>query len=354
MNATSWKPPTSGVPAEDLALWNAAMSHMGAPLALGATGSVLRLSPISAPDLHGACAAVTLQTGGTAFFHLDAYPFEAMLDVGFDIADLHALAGPLHDAIYEGALQTLLDAVPQDLSRDLNFAHIVPIDAMETRVKANELVWFAAVLEGLCPDPAFFSVGVSAGDLCAFLKPQVINPRSAFPGLKAQIETRVLRFLGGAHLASAQVRGLEIGDLIVLDPAEPQELALMNGRDLYLFEQAEAGWQCTAVRPLFSHVRNFPMDEPIAESAQAEATETPQIADIAQTLLTFDLGEISVSLAELEQYQVGAIVPLPDAALSDGAVEVSVRVAGNRIAAGDLVQIDDRIAVRLNRILIGT
>ena len=100
------------------------------------------------------------------------------------------------------------------------------------------------------------------------------------------------------------------------------------------------------------------MDEtfPTPDASDEQITEAPvrKLAEIAQTQLTFDLGEISLSLAELEQFQTGSIVPLPETVQDPSQVEVAVRIAGVKIATGDLVQIDDRVAVRLNSVLIGS
>ncbi len=62
-----------------------------------------------------------------------------------------------------------------------------------------------------------------------------------------------------------------------------------------------------------------------------------------------DVGSVEVPLADLESWRAGSILPLPIPALDQG-VAVTLRVAGRMIATGDLVKIDDRIAVRLTRL----
>ena len=219
---------------------------------------------------------------------------------------------------------------------------------------ARDLVWFAARLDGLCAEPAFFSVGLTAVDLCAFLKSLVISPRIAVPGLKSEVKKPLLRFVGQACLPTADVQELETGDLIILEDLEPAELTLQDGDALYTFETAEMGWTCTGTRTLCLPDGSLTMDENFEPNADPSAEGTPgvKMTEIAQTLLTFDLGEVSLSLSELEQFQVGAIVAMPEDVQKAPAVEVTLRVSGTKIAKGDLIQIDNRIAVRLNSICV--
>lgn len=116
----------------------------------------------------------------------------------------------------------------------------------------------------------------------------------------------------------------------------------------------------------------FPGDVPAAAGAPPEAdghAESPpgeagpaellpgdiqpeefRIADLGITV-DFDIGERDFTLAEIETWQPGAVVALEPPALA-GRVEVTLGVNGRAIAVGDLVAIDDRLAVRLSRLLL--
>jgi flagellar motor switch/type III secretory pathway protein FliN len=67
-------------------------------------------------------------------------------------------------------------------------------------------------------------------------------------------------------------------------------------------------------------------------------------------IIDFDLGRMTVPLAQVQSWQPGMVVPLELPSAEDG-VEITVRANGQIIGTGDLVRIDDRIAVRLNRLV---
>ena len=75
-----------------------------------------------------------------------------------------------------------------------------------------------------------------------------------------------------------------------------------------------------------------------------------RLADLGLTV-DFDIGDKDISLAEIESWQPGAVVAL-DPPQFAGRVEVTLRVNGRAIATGDLIAIDDRLAVRLSRLLL--
>jgi type III secretion protein Q len=66
-------------------------------------------------------------------------------------------------------------------------------------------------------------------------------------------------------------------------------------------------------------------------------------------MIDFDLGRTAVSLADLESWQAGSVVALSPPARTEGA-EVTLRANGRVIGTGDLVRIDDRLAVRISQL----
>ncbi|MEM8797298.1 MAG: FliM/FliN family flagellar motor switch protein, partial [Pseudomonadota bacterium] len=69
-----------------------------------------------------------------------------------------------------------------------------------------------------------------------------------------------------------------------------------------------------------------------------------------QVALTFDLGQVEVPIATLESWQPGTIVDLGETPNAAETV-VTIRANGTAIAEGDIVQLDDRIGVRVTRLL---
>ncbi len=359
MTAHRWVPPSSGVAHTDLPLWNAAMTHMEVPLALGTSGASLRLSPIAAPVLTGPLHVFHTPQGGPLYVHIDAFPFADLLGVDIDLAAVNDMPASVADAIHAGAAEILRNGFPQTLTAGVDSGGMLAVDGVQDLPDGQALRWFAAALDGLAPSAIFFSVGVSAQDACTFLADKAIQPRTVLSSLKSSLNTSITRQLGHATLDLSQMRQIAPGDFIVLERAETAGVTLCSEGHSFSFEQTDEGWRCDSVHPIQPHRKSPPMaDHPAdpMDSPQDEATVTsspPDIAAVVATTLTFDCGETRVSLAELESFQVGAIVTLPEELTKDG-LTVTIRSGDTAIAMGDLVQVDDRVAVRINRLLTKT
>jgi flagellar motor switch/type III secretory pathway protein FliN len=72
-----------------------------------------------------------------------------------------------------------------------------------------------------------------------------------------------------------------------------------------------------------------------------------------EVMIDFDLGRTAVSLSDLESWKAGSVVTLDPPSRADG-VEVTLRANGQVIGTGDLVKIDDRLGVRISRLLFAT
>jgi flagellar motor switch/type III secretory pathway protein FliN len=77
-------------------------------------------------------------------------------------------------------------------------------------------------------------------------------------------------------------------------------------------------------------------------------SEPPMTLGDLRIAVDFDLGRSMVPLATVASWQAGHIIDLALPTLSDG-VEVTIRANGDVVGQGDLVRIDDRIAVRITR-----
>ena len=68
-------------------------------------------------------------------------------------------------------------------------------------------------------------------------------------------------------------------------------------------------------------------------------------------VIDFDLGRMSIPLVQIETWQPGTVVTLEPPAL-DAGVEVTIRANGQiQFDAGSFVRIDDRISVRITRLM---
>ena len=62
----------------------------------------------------------------------------------------------------------------------------------------------------------------------------------------------------------------------------------------------------------------------------------------------FDLKRLALPISEVETWQGGTVVALDEPALS-GSVSLTIRINGMAVGSGDLVRIDERLAVRINQ-----
>jgi flagellar motor switch/type III secretory pathway protein FliN len=90
---------------------------------------------------------------------------------------------------------------------------------------------------------------------------------------------------------------------------------------------------------------------PVDTPGGGEAGSGPVSVSELRVAVDFDIGHLSIPVATLSQWQPGALVELGTPATENG-LEVTIRVNGEIIGQGDLVRIDDRLAVRINRLLL--
>ncbi|MEL7390229.1 MAG: FliM/FliN family flagellar motor switch protein [Pseudomonadota bacterium] len=355
MTVQSWIPSDSGIDLQDLPLWNMAISHMEAPIALGTEGLSLRLSAIAAPRLTGPLHSFKNEDGKRFYVHIDAFPYEKLLGIDFDLAKAGDLPPVLATSLLAGSAEFVLNALPREYVSDLRYCEVIGDAETEVLLERNDLKWFAAAIDGLAAT-VFVSIAATATDICGYLQGRLQHSRSVLTNLREMLRVSVHRFVGSATLAIADVQSLQIGDFVILEQAAPDDLALRCDDRIFHFETAEAGWLCTAIRSAQDLGCKPAMDEPFTdplEPSETEPTEKtlPDMSALISTLVTFECGQAQMTLAELESLQTGAVVPLPDQLTKDG-LQVIMRAGNQPVATGDILQIDDRIAVRINRLLV--
>lgn len=92
----------------------------------------------------------------------------------------------------------------------------------------------------------------------------------------------------------------------------------------------------------------------VNEPQPAETREVSSV-DLSQMPIAvrFEIDEREITLAELESWTAGSLVNITVPALSEE-LTVFVRAGGRRIAQGNLVQIDNRVALRIAKLDQGT
>ncbi len=357
MTLQSWIPPNSGIDPRDLPLWNMAISHMEAPIELGSSGMSLSLSPIADPNIAGPLHSFLSTEGFTFYAHIDAFPYSELLGIDFDLAAADNLPSALASSLHTGSAEFVLNALPSEFVCDLNYGYIVDDDERQALLERGDLKWFAAAIDGLAAT-IFVSIAVTATDFCAFLQGRLHHSRSVLTNLRETLDVPARRVLGSATLSLAEAETLKVGDFVVLEQARLDDLVMRCEDRIFHFETAEAGWLCSAIHPALDAGYHAAMDETLTDSQIPSETEAfeetlPEMSALVSTLLTFECGQAKMTLEELESLQVGAVVPLPDQLTKSGLL-VTIRAGNQPIATGDIVQIDERIAVRVNRLLAQT
>lgn len=81
----------------------------------------------------------------------------------------------------------------------------------------------------------------------------------------------------------------------------------------------------------------------------SDAIDVPGSIGELDVIIDFDIGRTAVTLSDLQAWQPGTALLIEPPALNDN-LEVTVRANGQVVGIGDLVRIDDRLAVRLTRL----
>lgn len=383
MTFMHWSAPEFRIEQDNIALWNAALSFAGTALPIGSGEINLSFSASEKPDPLPPMRRVLLDDKEFGFISVKRFPFETYCGVQLDIEDLEDVPIELADALQEGMLTTVLTAFPHDLATRLKLGGKLESSDLPDQTITADLQWFSCSLTGICDEPIIFNFVADRNDICAQLKENAPTARLAHSALGQSITTRVARLLGSARLAVAELYGLETGDCVLInETGAPGQRAIQTGGIVFFFEQTEDAdkWQCvrTTRGAAFAGTASVE-DFALKDSHEAEQDEGNEPADDANTSETaalvppalepenkeentivstplevtvdFMLGATQLPLDEIGKWQPGALVTLPTE-ISEDRTLIMVEANGSPIAQGDLVRIDNRLAVRLNRILV--
>jgi flagellar motor switch/type III secretory pathway protein FliN len=339
-----WAPPAlPGVPG-DGALWNALTSHLGQPLPLRGIEATVVLAKPPRPDAFA--LTVRFGAGPEVVVVPVAFPFKATFAADLTVADLALLPEALRDALGEGIAGVLGSALPE---HGLGPAEVVACGPLAEAAPVASLRWFRAAL-GAGPDAPVVDLGATASALAAIFGGG-LPARPVWPGVKARLGREVFATLGRLALTVAELQTLAPGALLVMEEGfEPGEPRLRAENTLYRFQATPDGLACVRVEPAAppgpragpSESMDIPQDEARRDQSPLGALDVT---------VDLDLGSITVPLAEIETWAVGAIVALQPPAVGEG-VEVTLRANGRVVGTGDLVRVDDRVAVRIARLAL--
>jgi len=207
--------------------------------------------------------------------------------------------------------------------------------------------------------------------LAALLPPSTNLPVRDNGVVAAGLPVRVLALIGQTVLPAADLRGLQPGDIVLVDEdfgvrAGVILLSTLDGQGMRMrratregaeFFTASSTWMklMTNAEPEFYEGEGYPTTSASSGGGGGGGDdghgdgepETSLVTASIPLRVTFDAGECTMTLAELQRLQPGEVVNL-DVPAENGMLRI--RVNGKQIGAGELVDVDGRVGVRILRL----
>jgi flagellar motor switch/type III secretory pathway protein FliN len=352
MNLSQWLPPNIPRTYQQNEIWNAILSYRDRPLAPKGWPVTFQFSVGVPPNAATRVLILQPEYGPRFLAVITAFPFGKMFGADLDMADIGQLPATLRNCIEEGIVATFSRAIPDNRMGELRILGSGPFESIQRRSMPEELQWLAITINGAAPDPITISAGISVEAFVSVAAGGAVAPSEVVRGVEALLQMEIRYSLGSLSTTYNGLLQLKTGDVIVLPELPPDQSIIQATTGTYTFRLAEEGWVCAsreaaeryrAESGLFGGLALMSNTINNSEASNMDAGDLGVVID-------FDLGRTTVPLAQVQSWQPGMVVPLEPPAAEDG-VEVTVRANGQIVATGDLVRIDDRIAVRLNRLV---
>lgn len=366
-----WLPPRAGLRSIDA--WNALVALSGRPIPLDG-GSVS--FTLAEPPPGDAWCLRLIPRGLDAILlaHVRSYPFRQRHEVELDAADLPSLPSGLHEAMYQGIVSALAATVLPAQPGALRIGEQNVLTAFPD-FAASTVQWFAVRVTGQDGLTTDLDLGADRADLLRLIGDRLPSGSAAQTQLTERIMVPADITLGSISLTFGELATLEPGAIVVLAERDSSMHQVRIEERVLDLQQTDDGWRCAGMQALNgfpARVRLYNQDwgrgmnddantdeldhDPGVSVGSTEPAgpdvETDSFCrDDLRITIDFDIGRTSVPLSALLQWQAGTIVDLDPPALADG-VAVTIRANGDVVGAGDLVRLDDRIAVRVTRFLL--
>lgn len=332
-------------------LWNGLVGLAGESLPLGDGGAALRYTLASPPAADAWLATLQLTGGGITYVHVRDFPFRQMFNIGLDAADVAALPDGLRQAMLDGMFASILGALPQQ-ARDAVSIGAQGLAPAFPDHAASHVQWFDVALQRPDGSSVAFDVGCDRTALLRLLGGSLTSYAPANGPLAERVALSAYPTLGRVALGYDEFRKLEPGAMVVLPQRPAGQLAVRVDTVTYEFSQTDDGWACLGGHPaLIDGPQGALMDDTNDPAGGPESKPEAVSVSGLRIALDFDIARLSVPVSTLSQWQAGSVVPIDVPDTGDG-LEVTIRADGDVIGQGDLVRIDDRLAVRITRLLV--
>ncbi len=327
----------------------------GLPVRLGGSAWQARLTPLAAIDLLPEPAyTVRLEWAGAAFaLRLPAAALEVALSTLLDGATLPELPPTVAAAVLEAGLTDALEAL-QALGRGT----------------PQVLGWNPPEAEDPAPlPPHALALWLTAGDgssnaltgslhadsLGLLLAAGLVAKRPPASGpLGEDVPLRLRAEIGYTRLPADLATSLDRGDVVLMDAcwAVPDRALWLSadgrsGVHVHWPEPASGAAQPPQLTVLHPWTDTMPASSASPSDTPAETTATPESLPVR---LSFDLGELSLTLAQLRSLQPGQTLDLGHPL----AGAVRIRANGALVGEGDLVDIDGQVGVSVRHLFANT
>jgi flagellar motor switch/type III secretory pathway protein FliN len=177
-----------------------------------------------------------------------------------------------------------------------------------------------------------------------------IAPAAIDRGLVHALVTEACYTLGSLSVTFDELSKLGPGELVIL-PELPPDLAILRiqGR-AYAFRFTDRNWVCLGREVTERYRPALGANERTGTMPQEQYSSLEALEGLG-VVIDFDVGRMSIPLAQVQTWQPGTVVSIDPPALNPG-VEVTIRANGQVIGIGDLVRIDERIGVRITRLML--
>lgn len=332
-------------------LWNGLVGLAGEDLPLSSGGGTLRFALASPPASDAWLASFQLTGGGTAYVHAREFPFRQMFNVSLDAADIPALPDGLRQAMLDGIFASILAALSEQV-RDTATIGAQGLASAFPDHAASHVQWFDVTLARGDGSSIVFDVGCDRTALLRLLADNLAGHVPAKGPLAEGLALPAYATLGRLAVGYDEFMTLEPGAVVVLALRPAGQLAVRVDTVLYDFSQVDNGWTCLGGHAaLIDGTKGARMDDTIDPAGGPESEAGTVSVSGLRIALDFDIARLLVPVSELSQWQAGSVVPIDVPATGDG-LEVTIRANGDVVGQGDLVRIDDRLAVRITRLLL--
>jgi flagellar motor switch/type III secretory pathway protein FliN len=278
------------------------------------------------------------------------FPFAAMFGPDLEMIELRGLPPALRGCLEEGIVSTLWHAIPDNRMGEARIIVTGPLKSITPKVDANELQWLSISIENIASEPISISIGLTMSSLISTVMGGALAPAAIGSGLAYALPSEASYTLGNVTVTYRELAELGPGDVVVL-PQLPPDLVLLRAQGrCYAFRLIDQNWTCLGREVTERYRPTLNTIERTTAMSQDPADEPITGLDALGVIVDFDLGRMSIPLAQLQSWQPGSVVPLDRPPASQEGAEVSIRANGQAIGIGDLVRIEDRIAVRITRL----